>query len=277
MKRTISILLALLTITPLTIGISGTLPPKATDRIEQTLQITSDELSRVAEKIYRNETGGKRENLMVWNIGENFPSLGIGHFIWYKAGEEAHFEESFPGLVNFFVANDVELPYILKVHKSAPWPDRESFLRDRHNISGEALLTFLEETKELQILYIYQRLEGALAKMEQQAKDPIALRTKFYRIAAAENGLYALIDYVNFKGEGVNPNERYQNQGWGLLQVLEAMPPNTGELDDSSVMAAFSNAADQILTQRVSNADPSRNEERWLTGWRNRVASYRIP
>ena len=29
-----------------------------------------------------------------------------------------------------------------------------------------------------------------------------------------------MIDYVNFKGDGLKPTERYKGEGWGLLQVL---------------------------------------------------------
>ncbi|MGL4254471.1 MAG: hypothetical protein ACRCR2_10650, partial [Fusobacteriaceae bacterium] len=44
---------------------------------------SKEELNHVGKLIYRNETGEKREFLVHWNRGEEFPSLGIGHFIWY--------------------------------------------------------------------------------------------------------------------------------------------------------------------------------------------------
>ena len=46
----------------------------------------------------------------------------------------------------------------------------------------------------------------------------------FYRVAARATRIYALMDYVNFKGEGVSPTNAIGAQGWGLLQVLERMP-----------------------------------------------------
>ncbi len=81
-------------------------------------------------------------------------------------------------------------------------------------------------------------------------------------------GTFALIDYVNFKGEGTLLTERYNGQGWGLLQVLEAMP---GEGDATR---AFSQAAKAMLARRVRNAPPERHEERWLPGWEARVERY---
>ena len=80
-------------------------------------------------------------------------------------------------------------------------------------------------------------------------------------------GFYALMDYVNFKGEGTAITERYRGKGWGLLQVLEQMH------DDREPIEAFSEAAVFVLERRVANAPPERNEARWLPGWKNRIAS----
>jgi hypothetical protein len=84
-----------------------------------------------------------------------------------------------------------------------------------------------------------------------------------------DRGCYALIDYVNFKGEGILSTERYQGHGWGLLQVLEHMS------DDGSATQSFAAAAAAVLRERVRNAPPERHEARWLPGWLNRVATYR--
>ena len=53
-------------------------------KISQMPKIGSADLKEIGEKIFRNEAAGKKENLVYWNSGENFPSLGIGHFIWYR-------------------------------------------------------------------------------------------------------------------------------------------------------------------------------------------------
>jgi hypothetical protein len=88
--------------------------------------------------------------------------------------------------------------------------------------------------------------------------------------APSPEGLYALVDYVNFKGEGTAPGERYQGEGWGLLQVLGAMADRPGE-----ARAAFADAAGLVLTRRVALAPSGRNETRWLEGWLRRIATYR--
>jgi hypothetical protein len=91
------------------------------------------------------------------------------------------------------------------------------------------------------------------------------VKQNFYRVAAAS--VYPLVDYVNFKGEGTSPTERYRGQGWGLLQILETM-------NEGPALEEFRVAAAQVLTRRVHNAPPERHEERWLAGWLSRVRTY---
>ena len=91
-------------------------------------------------------------------------------------------------------------------------------------------------------------------------------------MANSPKGLYPLIDYVNFKGEGTKPSEGYKGQGWGLLQVLENMK---GTELGKSALIEFSDSAKFILQRRVNNSDPTRNEKKWLAGWFKRCDTYK--
>ena len=235
--------------------------------------ISKAELNAIGEKIFKNEAAGKKENLVYWNEGENFPSLGIGHFIWYKQGEPGIFEESFPQLVEFLKSKNVKLPKIMAENKYSPWKDRQELinLKTKKNPDIEELTNFLYENKDLQIMFIFKRLESSLEKMLAVSNDRENVRKQFYRMASSPNGLYPLIDYVNFKGEGTNPKERYNGQGWGLLQVLENMK---GTETGKSALTEFSNSAKFVLQRRVNNSDPSKNERKWLQGWLNRCNTY---
>ena len=82
-----------------------------------------------------------------------------------------------------------------------------------------------------------------------------------------------LIDYVNFKGEGVSETERYNNEGWGLLQILEYMK---GKETGKPAMDEFSAGAKFVLERRVKNSDPKKNEKQWLKGWENRTETYKV-
>ena len=245
----------------------------STEKKDIFANISRSELNAIGEKIFKNEAAGKKENLVYWNEGENFPSLGIGHFIWYKQGEPGIFEESFPQLVEFLKSKNVKLPKIMAENKYSPWKDRQELinLKTKKNPDIEELTNFLYENKDLQIMFIFKRLESSLEKMLAVSDDRENVRKQFYRVASSPNGLYPLIDYVNFKGEGTNPKERYNGQGWGLLQVLENMK---GTETGKSALTEFSNSAKFVLQRRVNNSDSSKNERKWLQGWFNRCNTY---
>jgi hypothetical protein len=95
------------------------------------------------------------------------------------------------------------------------------------------------------------------------------VKAQFERLAGSGAGTFALIDYVNFKGEGTKETERYKGEGWGLLQVLSGMTGKGGGAAEE-----FGQVAARVLAQRVKNAPPERHEERWLPGWQSRVRSY---
>src|SRR3954451_8760117 len=94
-------------------------------------ELSPAQAKQIGKKIWQNECNGTVSGLTSWNSGENFASLGIGHFIWYPAGEKGPFEESFPHLVEFVAAHGAKLPTVLLNNKSGPcpWSSRAEFLR----------------------------------------------------------------------------------------------------------------------------------------------------
>ena len=233
-----------------------------------TVALSDSQALEIGRRIWKNECAGTVSGLTSWNKGEEFPSLGIAHFIWYPAGRIGPFEESWPGLARFLKTQGV--PVEDWMLGACPWKNRDAFMADLDGPRLTTLRALLSKTVAAQARYAAMRMEAALPKMlaattpAQRAK----IETNFRRVAAEPLGFYALMDYVNFKGEGVNPAERYNGQGWGLLQVLETMPA-TGK-----ALPEFARAADAVLTRRVQNAPPARNEAKWLPGWRNRLQTY---
>jgi hypothetical protein len=231
--------------------------------------LTPRELDSIGRRVWQNECGGTREGLTSWNTGENFASLGIGHFIWYPKGVNGPFDESFPGLVKFLAANGVKTPDWLE--GDCPWNTRAEFFAAAKGEKMTALRDLLASTVSLQARFLAQRMEAALPKM--LASAPAAQREKiranFAKLAATSAGTFSLIDYVNFKGEGTKDTERYKGEGWGLLQVLANMDSTA-----ANPAGAFARSAEEMLARRVRNAPSERNEERWLPGWKNRVRAY---
>jgi hypothetical protein len=242
------------------------------------IHLTPEQAHAIGLKIWQNEAGGKVQLLTHWNVGEDFGSFGIGHFIWYPAGKPGPFTESFPGVLDALAAAGQALPAWLQGHPPCPWATREAFFADFDGPRLTELRSLLARTVDVQAVYAAHRLEGALPKMLEAAPadERGTLEQRFDRVAAAPNGVYALVDYVNFKGEGVNPTERYAGQGWGLLQVLELMedaPPGQASVE------SFAQGADAALTRRVANAPAERQERErgWLPGWRVRLKTYLKP
>ncbi|HEC84205.1 MAG: hypothetical protein DRR08_19020 [Candidatus Parabeggiatoa sp. nov. 2] len=244
-----------------------------TEKQRQYIQIAQEDAAEIGQKIWLNESSGKISGLTAWNNGENFASLGIGHFIWYPQGEEKRFTESFPQLLEFMQEQGVILPDWLQNTPDCPWQTRQEFLNNQRSHKMVSLRTLMKNTVPLQAQFIIRRLEMALPHILDTlptAEQRAHVRKQFYRLAQTPEGIYALIDYVHFKGEGIKPTERYNGQGWGLLQVLEQM---SGESVDYAT-TEFVDAAEYILKRRIQNAPPERNEARWLRGWQNRLDSY---
>lgn len=235
-----------------------------------TIKLATQDKDKLAKTIWKNECGGTVKGLTSWNAGEEFPSLGIGHFIWYPQGYRGIYEESFPGFIQF--AAKAGYPAPSWTTGACPWTNRNQFLADKQGTKLTALRQWLASTINLQLDYIVKRSLAALPKMAAQSYNPKDLYQKYYALAATPQGVYALIDYVNFKGEGTNPKERYKGQGWGLAQVLEAMPSHTSGL---ATAQAFSQSAKNVLSQRVANSPQERGEQRWLKGWHARCDTYK--
>ncbi|MBO1254580.1 hypothetical protein J3L16_02630 [Alteromonas sp. 5E99-2] len=242
---------------------------------ELTLSLSKEQLQRIGEKIYLNETGGNDEHLVAWNQGEAFASLGIGHFIWFPADLESPFTESFPSLLAFLQRSGIDLPLGLTPHTDAYWQSKADFDGAKRRKHTQSLKAFLKSTSGLQVQFIVQRLEKALPSMlevEPIDDEKIRISQSFHRLLKTELGVYALIDYVNFKGEGTSLTERYNDLGWGLLQVLKKMPD-----DPQNIHHAFSQSCKQVLTFRVDNSPQPDVEIRWLKGWLKRCDTYQQP
>ncbi len=226
------------------------------------------EAQRVGRMVWKNECAGTVEGLVSWNKGEEFPSLGIGHFIWYPTNKRGPFDESFPRLVVLFAERGLKPPAWAR--GAAPWQTSAEMARDPARV--KELRGFLSQPKaiEVQTEFLIQRLDAALPKMLEvaPASSRSRVRKNFERLSATPAGIFALIDYVNFKGEGILPTERYKGEGWGLLQVLEGMR------GDGDAVREFSDSAKQVLARRVRNSPPERGEGRWLPGWQARVGRY---
>lgn len=241
-------------------------------------QLSQHELTLIADKIYRNESGGNYNNLVHWNDGEDFASMGVGHFTWYPAGRQARFGNTFPDLLGYLQTNGTQLPAWVQQarYQGAPWKSKGELMYAKQTGQVQELQNLLYQTRMLQAAYIVERARRAMPQLVSAAPATSRARVaqNLNAIANTPGGWYVLVDYVNFKGEGLDPYGGYNGQNWGLMQVLENMQPSQ---PGQQALHEFANAATRILERRVRNSPPARNEARWLAGWSNRVETYRNP
>ncbi len=244
------------------------------------LKLTQEQAQFIAKKVWLNEGAGKDKYLIWWNKGEDFASLGIGHFIWFPKGHTERFREVFPMVLTYMQERGVKLPKGITPQSDFPWQSKEAFFwaKKQKSVYYMRLFNFLKQTMDYQAMFMARRMMKALPQMLDTIDDPkkaAMIKRRFNHMlynkdgSIDERGLYILIDYTNFKGEGTLKSERYKGQGWGLLQVLE-------HLDETNPnkYKAFADSAKAMLSRRIKNSPPARGEERWRKGWNVRLDTY---
>lgn len=247
-----------------------------TFHISITKTLSPEDAYKIGMQIWNNEASQRVDLLVFWNPNESFPSLGIGHNIWYPENQFAKYTEEFPKLCNYLQKNGIVLPAWLTkaLSKGAPWKIREEFLQDKKRT--EELRNLLSSTINLQTNFMIERLEQQwpliLEAAPAQYKDK--LKNIFKLMTSSALGTYALIDYLNFKGSGLNPNEIANGYQWGLLQVLLNIPD---DITKENINKLFAISAAKILLKRIENSGPNYNTIRFMHGWVKRISTYIDP
>src|SRR5438093_13318858 len=128
------------------------------------ITLSQTDALRIGKKIWQNECNGSVAGLTSWNEGENFASLGIGHFIWYPKGQRGAFEESFPKLVIFISSRGAKLPTLLLKIDETPCRrnSRAEFLHAQHTPEMNQLRRCPADTVEFQTDVLMSRLQSSL-------------------------------------------------------------------------------------------------------------------
>ena len=252
---------------------------------EEPIVVSTDVAFRVGKKVWENETGGKPLFIAQWNNGEDFASLGVGHFIWFTERPEPY-SETFPLMIEFLkgMRDRLAAPIPQWLDQTpvphCPWKTKKEFDDAVGSPRMIELRAFLDATFGPQTLFLVHRMKESLQKIEANLDDPKDrehVRRQFYRIVHSSPDLYPLIDYVDFKGDGTDPKARVLDrdtgrmEGWGLKQVLLDMK---GTKEGPEALLEFSDATRARLDRRIRN-DPSMKS--WALIWHIRCASYKKP
>ncbi len=243
---------------------------------EQIITISPQVALPIGIKIWFNESGGSVTGLTTWNIGENFASLGIGHFLWHPyPSKAASFNNGFPALVRYIKSKGIQIPIWLNGNGLlyCPWSNRNEFMNALYSRKMVELRDFLQRTIPIQAEYLTQNLQKILPDLlaYTPAQDRPMIYKNFHTLARSPSGIYALVDFLNFKGAGISDAPKNYEHGTGLLQVLKGMrdaPANYTPL------RAYVWSAKKALAKRVARSNPQKGHERWLTGWFKRLDTY---
>ena len=97
--------------------------------VPATAELTAAQKAAIGKKIWQNECAGTVSGLTTWNTGEEFPSLGIGHFIWYPTGFNGPFTESWPQFVAYAKQQGGKPPAVASL-ADCPWNSKAEFQAD---------------------------------------------------------------------------------------------------------------------------------------------------
>lgn len=241
--------------------------------------LADEEQQWVADKIYQNECASNPKYLTYWSQAEEFPSFGIGHFIWYRQGQEQIYQQTFPQMVDYVSQYQAPPKWLAELKPFvAPWRNKSEFDQQLDSLQMRQLRDWLLATRRWQGEFIVdqftRRVAGGLQRQSLMPRQRLRYNAIIQRMLSFKQGRFALIDYVNFKGIG-NSQERYQGEQWGLFSVLEQMSSiDVDSLSNHVLLHQFIDAAKARLQLRVELAPKHRDEQRWLVGWFKRLDAY---
>lgn len=264
------------------------------DLIKNSIQapfgLSYDDLLSLGFRMWKNYAGGTLEGLTKWdesNADHQFMYLGIASNIWLPEGSSSIFQADWPVVAQRLKDLGCKIkPWMLE---DCPWSSKEEFDADFDSKKMTWLRTHLSKKKLVwaQAFYIAERLQRSMdpnspdSLLNGLTADQSALVQKNFNLVVHctnPSGIYALIDYVNFKGEGrLDGAEKFNGQSWGLLQVLLNMQTPEEGADDATIINAFFESAKVTLNNRIINQkiqDPNSNEQQYWNMWVAHLSDY---
>lgn len=171
----------------------------------------------------------------------------------------------------------------IKKNQAALYKDAYTLFEIRHFLSNPKIL-------QLQAQFVIEKtflsLHRILAASHRESPpEAQLLYRKIQVLLNSPEGVLAIVDYLNFKGEGLKPSERTPlgKYPWGLKTVLEIMPAMDPASADQQTNVQFTQAALcslQRMAYHSGSADSKDQLQRyaWLNGgWKTRIESNYLP
>jgi len=225
-------------------------------------ELTAEQTDWIGERIFANECNLKIPCLTSWNAGEDFPSLGIGHFIWYRNGQQEVFVESFPALLAFYEEKEIKIPEWIAAlpERHSPWPDRVAFLSDLESPRMQTLRDFLNDTRGVQVEFIIQRMHASLPSLLAHTQQPEALN--WLRLAAmwGDESSQGFLGDRYASGKGVAKDEVEAFAFYRLASVYPSSPALKNLSAGKKLTAMESKMSADARERSVRRADTLKSE-----------------
>lgn len=242
------------------------------------VQLSQEEFNMIKEKAnrgYQFEIGWEENYDGTHMDIKGYVSMGGS--IWYGEKTQLNYTEDWPTIAQALQDAGVTLPQWAL--GACPWSNQEEVIAANQEGSPyyndiQALNTTLStDPKALDVLFRFGKWKRFLTALDPNSDfsdhyiftdatpgDAQLLADRFNAIGAVHDaaghpiGLYALMDYCNWKGEGTSVTEIHNTQHWGLQSVLRNM--SAEEINSDGALQAFVDSARRTLVDgRILNTE----------------------
>lgn len=213
--------------------------------------------------------------------------LGIAQNLWLPEGSNSIFQTEWPTVAQRLQELGCKIkPWMLE---GCPWSSQEAFDTDFNSKKMVWLRTHLSKKKLVlaQAFCIAERLQRAMDPSSPDSlltglteEQSTLVQKNFDLVVHCFNpsGIYALIDYVNFKGEGrLDGSEKFVGVSCGLLQVSLNIQTPEEVANDETIINAFVEGAKVTLNNRIiyhKIQDPNSNDRQYWNMWVAHLSDY---
>lgn len=179
----------------------------------------------------------------------------------------------------------------IKKNKAALYKDAYSLFEIRHFLSNPKILQLQAQfVIEKTFLSLHRILAASHRESPTEAQE---LYQKIQLLLGSPEGVLSIVDYLNFKGEGLKPSERTPlgKYPWGLKTVLEIMPSSasvnaaikaptdaSAEINLQFTKAALCSLQRMAYHSGAADSKDQLQRYAWLNGgWKTRLESNYLP
>ncbi|MBX9742927.1 MAG: hypothetical protein K2W99_05270 [Chthoniobacterales bacterium] len=230
---------------------------------EPSIYFSDDALSDLGNRLWTTYSPEKK--VVIWDE-RGFACIGIAQCLWNPVGTTSSFGEDWPATARFLKNHGIAIEEWML--GPCPWSTEKEFNDALQNDPRlQRLITLLSTPAAIteQAHCIVENFKQAFSPISESSilknlppGEAKLLAAYFWAVSHCYGdnckplGLFALIDYVHYKGEGLGGG--YNTQSWGLQRVLWNMQNVDPEfVHTHTALETFIVSAKQVLEERITN------------------------